>query len=258
MLRRSPRRPAGVHGPSAGQARRYATRVGRRTTWSDESHRVHDRVLARPDSRLGIAERSHLALAEATRRIVGRKLLIEFALPKPRRPHPASPDELNITRDGDYVIIAYADNSVATTQFQLGRERIATMTDDEIIAVWNEHLEARDAAMASYEHIAVEVPPGRPQIDTIDLICECAVSPSALRLLLIPSEPIYCFQVTDDGTVSRHIWLVSSDDGAHGRRWLAVDANAFAPVQLRPFFEQHLDAAVATELRRVASHFGGE
>jgi hypothetical protein len=85
-------------------------------------------------------------------------------VPLPRRPHTASPDELNITRDGDYVIIAYADDSVATTQFKLGRERIAAMTDDEIIALWNEHLEARDAAMASHEHIAVEVPPGRPQI----------------------------------------------------------------------------------------------
>jgi hypothetical protein len=86
-------------------------------------------------------------------------------MPMPRRPHRASPDELKITRDGDDVIIAYADDSVATTHFKLGRERIGAMTDDQIIEFWNEHLDARDAAMASYEHVAVEVPPGRPQVE---------------------------------------------------------------------------------------------
>jgi hypothetical protein len=52
----------------------------------------------------------------------------------------------------------------ATTHFRLGRERIATMTEEQILDLWNEHLEARDDAMADYEHIAVEVTPGRPQI----------------------------------------------------------------------------------------------
>jgi hypothetical protein len=46
-------------------------------------------------------------------------------MPMPRRPHKASPDEIKITRDGDAVIIAYADDSVATTHFKLGAERIA-------------------------------------------------------------------------------------------------------------------------------------
>jgi hypothetical protein len=86
-------------------------------------------------------------------------------MPMPRRPHKASPDELKITRDGDDVIIAYADDSVATTHFKLGRERIAAMTDDEIIDYWNEHLEGCAVAAAEYEHVAVEVPAGRPQLE---------------------------------------------------------------------------------------------
>jgi hypothetical protein len=57
-------------------------------------------------------------------------------------PAPGSPDELRITRDGDDVIIAYADESVATTHFKLGRERIVAMTVDEIIDFWNDHLNA--------------------------------------------------------------------------------------------------------------------
>lgn len=89
-----------------------------------------------------------------------------------------------------------------------------------------------------------------------ELICECAVMPSALPLLLNPTQPIYCFQVTDDGSVGQHLLLAFSDDGAAGRRWFAVDANAFAPIHLRPLFEQHQAVDVVTELRRVASHFG--
>ena len=64
---------------------------------------------------------------------------------------------------------------------------------------------------------------------TIDLICECAVWPDELPLLLNPTEPIYSFRLADDGSVLQHYWLASADDDVHGRRWFAVDANAFAP-----------------------------
>ncbi len=86
-------------------------------------------------------------------------------MPMPRRPHRASPDEIKITREGEYALIAYADDTIATTRFQLGAEKLAAMTDQEIIDVWNEHIDGRDAVMAEYEHVAVEVPPGRPQVE---------------------------------------------------------------------------------------------
>jgi hypothetical protein len=82
----------------------------------------------------------------------------------PRRPHRASPDEIKISRDGDDAIIAYADPNVATTHFRVGREKLAGMTDADVLALWNGHLEARDRVMQEYEHVAVEVPPGRPQV----------------------------------------------------------------------------------------------
>ncbi len=82
----------------------------------------------------------------------------------PRRPHRPSPDEIKISRDADAAIIAYADPKVATTRFVIGREKLAEMTDEEIFALWHEHLEARDQTMQEYEHAAVEVPPGHPQV----------------------------------------------------------------------------------------------
>jgi hypothetical protein len=112
-------------------------------------------------------------------------------MPMPRRPHRASPDELRITRDGDDVIIAYADESVATTHFKLGRERIAAMTDDEIIDFWNDHLEALEAAAAEYEHVAVEVPPGRPQLEFFEQGDQWVPRGHVLRCIVMGSNGEY-------------------------------------------------------------------
>jgi len=85
-------------------------------------------------------------------------------MPRPRRPSLASPDQVRITRDGDDAVIEYADPNIAQTHFKLGREKLATMTDADVLAVWNEHIQARDRFMAEYEHVAVEIPMGRPQL----------------------------------------------------------------------------------------------
>jgi hypothetical protein len=121
-------------------------------------------------------------------------------MPMPRRPHRASPDELRITRDGDDVIIAYADESVATTHFKLGRERIAAMTDDEIIDFWNDHLDAREAAAAEYEHVAVEVPMGRPQLEFFEQADQWVPRGHVLRCVVMGSngEPDEPFLTIDD------------------------------------------------------------
>lgn len=62
-------------------------------------------------------------------------------MPKPRRPHVASLDELKITRNGDTAVFEYADPRVATTHFTVEAGKPATMTDADLLAFWNEHLE---------------------------------------------------------------------------------------------------------------------
>ena len=54
-----------------------------------------------------------------------------------KRPHVATPDEIRITRDGDFAIIAYADGEIETTQYRIGAERLSRMTDDDILSLWN-------------------------------------------------------------------------------------------------------------------------
>jgi len=48
-----------------------------------------------------------------------------------------------------------ADPQVATTHFKIGREKLAAMTDEEVFAVWNEHIGVRDQLMQDYEHVPV-------------------------------------------------------------------------------------------------------
>ena len=121
-------------------------------------------------------------------------------MPMPRRPHRASPDEIKITRDGDTAIIAYADPKVATTHFKIGREKLAAMTDEDVFAMWNEHIDARDQLMQEYEHVAVEVPPGRPLVEYHERSDQWVPRGDVVRCVVMGSqgEPDEPFLTIDD------------------------------------------------------------
>ena len=80
-----------------------------------------------------------------------------------RRPRPASPDEVRITREGDTAVIEYADPSVRGVHLRLG-PALAGMTDAEVLERFNAMLEAQAEHAAGVDRTLVEVPPGRSQI----------------------------------------------------------------------------------------------
>jgi len=80
-----------------------------------------------------------------------------------KKPYHATLEEVIITRDSDTAIITYRDPDVAGTYFRIGTE-IKTMTDREIIDLFNQTIDARELSAATYHHIAIEVPVGQPQI----------------------------------------------------------------------------------------------
>lgn len=80
-----------------------------------------------------------------------------------KRPFVASLNEVRITRDGETAIIEYADPNVWTTHFKLGAE-VQTMSDEEILERWNRGVEATEDFIAEQVYVAVEIPPGRPQL----------------------------------------------------------------------------------------------
>jgi hypothetical protein len=86
-------------------------------------------------------------------------------MPLPKRPFVASPEQVRITRDGDDAIIAYADSQIATTHLKMGAERLAAMSDADVLAFWNEHLQASPALRDSHDYVATEIPAGKPQVE---------------------------------------------------------------------------------------------
>ena len=80
-----------------------------------------------------------------------------------KRPRPATLDEVRISRDGEDAIIEFLDSTVATMHLKLGPE-VQQMTDEEILDQFNAVVIAMQRRAAEYEHVAVEVPPGSPQI----------------------------------------------------------------------------------------------
>jgi hypothetical protein len=86
-------------------------------------------------------------------------------MPLPKRPFVASPEEVRITRNGDDAIIEYADNQIATTHLKMGAERLAAMSDADVLAFWNEHLRANQELRNSHDYVATEIPVGKPQVE---------------------------------------------------------------------------------------------
>jgi hypothetical protein len=116
-----------------------------------------------PMSRLGMA--SPLA---TTRRVLERGDLAAHAKGRPsprrkKRPGRMELDAVEIDRRGDAAIITPRDPDVAVTHFQIGTQ-LARMSDEEILACFNETIDAMDRLAAEHPYVATEVPPGQPQI----------------------------------------------------------------------------------------------
>lgn len=80
-----------------------------------------------------------------------------------KKPQVASPDEVTIRRKGEYAIIDYNDPTVRGVNLKIGKE-IHDMTDGQILDLHNDIIRARNKLAEEYEHIAIEIPEGKPQI----------------------------------------------------------------------------------------------
>lgn len=81
-----------------------------------------------------------------------------------KKPRVATLEEVRITREGEEVaVIEYLEPGISTTHFRIG-PKIQGMSDQEVLDLFNESIRARERLAAEYEHVAVEIPPGKPQI----------------------------------------------------------------------------------------------
>ena len=81
-----------------------------------------------------------------------------------KRPTRAIIDQVRITREGNDAIIDYADAGIAGTRLTIGPD-IATMTDRDIIDVFNGVPAAQERLLAAWDKTVTEEPPGEKQID---------------------------------------------------------------------------------------------
>lgn len=75
----------------------------------------------------------------------------------------ATLDQVRISREGYYGIIEYVEPNVFITRLKIGPQ-VHRMTDQEILDEHNRILRIQHQLASEYEHIAIEIPPGRPQI----------------------------------------------------------------------------------------------
>ena len=87
-----------------------------------------------------------------------------------KKPRVVSPDEVHVRRDGEHAIIDYADPSYGGMDLKVG-PNIEKMTDEEIVELHNHVVRCMQEARRSYDHVAVEVPVGKPQMK-YDAACD--------------------------------------------------------------------------------------
>ncbi len=86
-----------------------------------------------------------------------------FAPVKRKERYLVRPDEVIVTRQGETALIQYKETGVPTTQLTLG-PIIITLSDAQIVELYNDTLREHAALAASYKNVAIEVPLGSPQI----------------------------------------------------------------------------------------------
>lgn len=154
-----------------------------------------------------------------------------------RKPSVASLDQVKIRREGEYAVIEYADSSIATAQIKVGPE-ISQMSDEEILELHNRLVEIREEAVAEYEHIAVEIPEGRPQIEYHTLSDQWTPRGSVLRCFIcdggLEEGPI--FYIDDEELNLREFGRLLSTYAGWGMRIVFVPEHRLKeqlPIEVR-------------------------
>jgi hypothetical protein len=73
-------------------------------------------------------------------------------------------DQVRITRQRGGALIEYAEDNVSGVHLVLDEDRMAAMTEEDILDAHNSCIEAQQALADSLEWVAVEVPPGTKQV----------------------------------------------------------------------------------------------
>jgi hypothetical protein len=108
-------------------------------------------------------------------------------MPLPKRPFVASLDQVQISRQMETAVIEYADPDVGSVHLTIGPQ-IETMTDEEILDLHNDIIETTRERAEQYEHVAVEIPPGKPQLRFFEAGHQWVPRGDVLRCVIMDDE----------------------------------------------------------------------
>jgi hypothetical protein len=99
----------------------------------------------------------------------------------------AGPNDVTVTRDGDWARIEYKEEGIPASHLEIGPE-IAGMSHGEILEAYNEFLR-NDAKLATKrKHVAIEVPLGAEQIEYFAQCDQWVPRGGVLRCLIEDDE----------------------------------------------------------------------
>ncbi len=113
-----------------------------------------------------------------------------------KKPVHAMIDQVRVTRDGDDAIIEYADPEISGTQLTIGPQ-ITTMTDRDIVDVFNGVMAAQERLPLGWNKTVVEIQPGKRQIEYHQESGQWVPRGDVLRCIIDDGGP--------DGEVTFHI-----------------------------------------------------
>ena len=108
-------------------------------------------------------------------------------MPRMKKLHIATLDEVTITRNGEIAEITFRDPTVGGMNLKIG-SKVARMTDREILDCFNETILAMQHSVATYKHMAVEIPPGKPQVSYFELGDQWTPRGDVLRCVIHDEE----------------------------------------------------------------------
>jgi hypothetical protein len=92
---------------------------------------------------------------------------VKSLMPRLKKPHIATLDEVRITREADAAIIEYHDATVASTRLLLG-QGAHSLSDAAILEIFNSTILARERAVSEHGNVVREVPRGMSQVSYFD------------------------------------------------------------------------------------------
>jgi hypothetical protein len=108
-------------------------------------------------------------------------------MPRLRRPRIATLQEVRIAKKKEGAIIEFLEPGIASIHLTIG-PGVAGMNDQEILDLFNRTILAQEQLVASYHHIAIEIPEGRPQVNYSTDCYQWVPRGHVLRCLLSDAE----------------------------------------------------------------------